>query len=257
MFIGFLDGATLLANLSPNFGKYELVGTAIVMGIVGVVYGVHHLAGSMTMQDGSSDSVEALLQGVLAAFALSSTTVLGAYFLWKAKGSWRDEQFEATVAIIISAGLVAGAIAFMYPMDTELLVKADLIFLSETTGDVWVIEAERKDKGWNLGVERDTVYLASATIIGLSTFGSLLAVRISGKPETLKHRKQAFGMISAGVGAVILLQFFIMYGACCSNFDAGHFFLLLLFTVAALVIVASGFARVIDSWFKDLSKLQR
>ena len=151
LFIGFLDGATLLVSLSPNFGKYELVGTAIVMGIVGVVYGINHLAGSMTMQDGSSDSVEALLQGVIAAFALSSTTVLGAYLLWKAKGSWQDGRFKAAVAIIIFAGLVASVAIFLYPVNAERPVETDLILRSETTGDVWVIEAERKDESWNFG----------------------------------------------------------------------------------------------------------
>ena len=256
LFIGFLDGATLLVSLSPNFGKYELVGTAIVMGIVGVVYGVNHLAGSMTTQDGSSDRVEAFLQGVIAVFALPSTTVLGAYLLQKAKGSWRDGWFKATVAIIISAGLVAGAITFMYPVDTERSVETDLILRSETTGDVWVIEAERKDESWNFGVDRDTVYLASATILALATFGSVLAVVVSGRPETHKPKRQGASMMFAGVGAVIILQFLIMYGACCSNFDAGYFFILLLFTATALAIVASGFALLLDSWFTSLSKTE-
>ena len=97
------------------------------MGIVGVAYAIYYLAGSMTMQDGSSDRVEALLQGVIAAFALSSTTVLGACFLRKVKSSWQDGRFKATVAIIIFAGLVAGFAIFMYPVNAERPVETDLI----------------------------------------------------------------------------------------------------------------------------------
>ena len=256
LFIGFLDGATLLVRLSPNFGKYELVGTAIVMCIVGVAYAIYHLAGSMTVQGDSPDRVEVLLQGVIAAFALSSTTVLGACFLRKVKGSWQDGRFKAAVAIIIFAGLVAGFAIFLYPVNAERPVETDLILRSETTGDVWVIEAERKDESWNFGVDRDTVYLASATILALATFGSLLAVVVSGRPETHKSKRQGVSMMFAGVGAVIILQFLIMYGACCSNFDAGYFFILLLFTVVALAIVASGFALLLDSWFTSPSKTE-
>ena len=107
-----------------------------------------------------------------------------------------------------------------------------------------------------LGVDRDTVYLASATILALATFGSVLAVVVSGRPEIHKPKGQGASMMFAGVGAVIILQFLIMYGACCSNFDAGYFFILLLFTAVALVIVVGGFARVIDSLLKDPSKPQ-
>ena len=218
-FIGFLDGATLLVSLFPNFGKYELVGTAIVMGIVGVVYGVHHLAFGMIMQDGSPGRAETLSLVVVTAFVLSYIAFRLGGGLRKAKGSWRGMSLKAAATTIL-AGLLLVAVAYPYPVDSERLPEVDVILRSETTGDVWVIEAEREDNDWEISVERDTVYLASATIVGLATFGSLLSVRVLGSPKTLKPRKRGFFIISIGVGMTIGFQSILMHKACCGSISA-------------------------------------
>ena len=131
------------------------------------------------------------------------------------------------------------------------LNRHSLVIRSETTGDIWVIEAERKDDDWGVGVKRDTVYLASATIVGLATFGSLVTIRVFGKPETRGRRKAGSIAMFAGAGIVISYQSFLMYIACCGSINVEYFTGLLMLTVAALISISIGFVLILDSWLKD------
>ena len=132
--------------------------------------------------------------------------------------------------------------------------RHSLVIGSETTGDVWVIEVERKDDNWKVDVERDTAYLASATIVALATFGSLVSIRVFGNPETLKSRTWGFGMIFGGVVAVIIFQSLLMYGACCGSISATGFSCFLLWTVAAIIAIVYGSILILDSGLNDPSK---
>ena len=73
----------------------------------------------------------------------------------------------------------------------------------------------------------DAIYLGGATIIGLATFGSALAIRIKiERTARGKSRQQArIGVLLGGALALIISQWVLMLGACCSDGDLGLFFL--------------------------------
>ena len=271
LFIGFLTGAMLLVDLPSNRGIRVLVEVGIIMGAASAVYAVHHLAYGMIMQGGPPGRAETLSLMVMTAFVLSYIAFHFGGGLQKEKGSWSGRLLKA-VATTVFAGLVLVAVAYPYPVDSERLPEVDVILRSETTDEVWVIEAEREDDDWEIGVERDTVYLASATIIALATFGSLVTIRVLGKPKIPKLRihkpkiskprihklrihkpkistlkNWGLGLTSGGSGSVILSQSFLMYGACCDNINMTMFIGFFVMTMVALLVVAFGFALIRDS----------
>ena len=249
-FIGHITGATSLIGLPSNPVIRVLAEASIIIGTAGAIYALYHLAFGMIMQGGSPGRAETLSLVVVTAFVLSYIAFRLGGGLRKAKGSWRGMSLKAAATTIL-AGLLLVAVAYPYPVDSERLPEVDVILRSETTGDIWVIEVEREDNNWEIGVERDTVYLASATIVGLATFGSLLSVRVLGSPKTLKPRKRGFFIISIGVGMTIGFQSILMHKACCGSISAVLFECLLFATVVALVLIACGFSLIRDSWFKD------
>ena len=117
----------------------------------------------------------------------------------------------------------------------------------EATEDIDVIETEWNDYKWEVGVERNTVYLASATIVAFTTFGSLVSVRVFGDPKTLKSRTLGFGMIFSGVLVVIVCQSALMHGACCSGISVTGFSCFFLWTVAAIMSIAYGSILILDA----------
>ena len=125
------------------------------------------------------------------------------------------------------------------------------VIMSEATGETWVIEAERVDDDWKIDVDRDTVYLASATIVGLATFGSLMTVRVFGKPKTSNTRAWGFSIMFAGMLFLIVFQSILMYVTCCSGADSVAFTILFSVTVMFLVFIAIGFFLIVGASFKD------
>ena len=249
-FIGHITGATSLIGLPSNPVIRVLVEIGIVMGVAGAIYALHYLAFGMIMQGDPPGRAATLSLVVVMALILSYIAFRLGGILRKAKGSWRGRSLKGAATTIL-AGLVLVAVAYPYPVDSERPSEVGLVLRSETTGDVWVIEAEKADDDWPVEVGRDTVYLASATIVGLATFGSLLSVRVLGSPKTLKPRKRGFFIISIGVGMTIGFQSILMHKACCGSISAVLFDCLFLATVVALVLIACGFSLIRDSWFKD------
>ena len=228
-----------------------LVEAGIIVYVAGAFYAVHYLAYGMTMQDGSFSRAEAISLVIMLVFVISYIAFHLGGRLWKAKGSWSGRPLKTATTTTIVVGLVLVAIAYLNPVDTERSPEVDLIIRSETTGDVWVIEAERKDDNWEVGVERDTVYLASATIIALATFGSMVTIRVLGKPQTRKFREQGIVMMSGGIGAAITVQSLLMYGACCGSMDKTLLSIFLVMATTTIIFVIIGFARILDSWLTD------
>ena len=241
----------LLVNLPSNPGKRVLVETGVVIGGgSGAVYAIHHLAYDMIMQDGPPDSV------MISSLVIAA--VFGAFYAVchfgiprKVKGISRNKSLIAATAITILAGLVLVAVAYPYPAALEQPSEDDLIFRLNTTEGVWVIEAKRADDHWPVEVERDTVYLASATIVSLATFGSLVTIRILGTSKTREARKWGAVVVFSGVGGVIFYQFFLMHVACCSTINASQFAGFLWLTAAVLMSIALGCGLIIDSGFRD------
>ena len=266
-FIGFLTGAIPLVGLPSNPGR-RVLEIGIITGVASAVCAFHYLIYSMIIQGDSPGRAETLSLVIAAVFFISYFAFRCGGALWKAKGSWHGKPlvarvlrkakgswhgkpFKAATVTTILAWLILVAVTYPYPADSERPTEVDFILRSETTGEVWVIEAERADDDWPVEVGRDTVYLASATIVGLATFGSLLSVRVLGSPKTLKPRKRGFFIISIGVGMTIGFQSILMHKACCGSISAVLFDCLFLATVVALVLIACGFSLIRDSWFKD------
>ena len=224
---------------------------SIIMGAAAVVYVIHHLAFGMIMQDGPPDRAETLSLWVVTVFAISYIAFRLGGVLLKAKGSGRDRSLKAAVATTVLAGLVLIAVAYPHSVDPEQPSEVNLILRSEIAGDIWVIETKKADDVWPVEVGRDTVYLASATIVGLATFGSLVTIRILGTPKTREARKWGAVMMFSGVVGVIGYQSFLMYIACCSSINASQFAGFLWLTVGVLVSIALGSGLIMDSWFKD------
>ena len=180
-----------------------LVEIGIVIGAAGAIYALHHVAFGMIMQGDPPGRAATLSLVVVMVFILSYIAFRLGGILRKAKGSWRGRSLKAAVTTIL-AGLVLVTVAYPYPVDSERPSEVDLVLRSETTGDIWVIEAERADYDWQVEVGRDTVYLASTTIVGLATFGSLVSVRIIGKPKT--HGYRTLGLVLMYIGALTVIS---------------------------------------------------
>ena len=274
-FIGSLAGAIPLVGLPSNPVIRVLVEAGIIMGAAGVIYALHYSIYGMIMQTNPPSGAEILPWVAMLVPIASYVTLRLAGILWKTQGRWSSKSSRITTfAIVLVVGLVLTIVAYPYPAEPDQSQvysssgnvleehtepnsaepsRHSLVIRSETTGDVWVIEAERKDDSWELDVKRDTMYLASATIIGLATFGSLVSVRVLGDPITLKLRTQGFFMMYIGVIVVIICQFFLMYGACCGNISMIGFIGYFGVTVAALLSITIGAAQILALWLKDSS----
>ena len=250
MFIGFLTGAIPLVGLPSNPGR-RVLEIGIITGVASAVCVFHYLIYSMIIQGDSPGRAETLSLVIAAVFFISYFAFRCGGALWKAKGSWHGKPFKAATVTTILAWLILVAVTYPYPVDSERPPEVDFILRSETTGEVWVIEVERKNDNWKIDVDRGTVYLASATIISLATFGSLVTVRVIGSPKTLKPRMRGFVTMFSGVLVVIIIQSILMYSACCGSMSTIGLGGLFFATVLALTSIIIGFAMIMESWFKE------
>ena len=268
----------LLVDLPSNPDKRMLVEVGIIVGIAVTIYAIHCLIYSIIVQTIPSSWVVILSLVTITMFVVSYVACRLTVGLGKTQGRWSNRSSKITAfTTVFMVGLVLVIAAYPYltePSQSQghssdgdvpeehvgsspaVQSRNSLVIRSETTGDVWVIEAERKDSGWEVGVGRDTAYLAAATIIGLVTFGSLVSIRAVGNPKTNEPRQQGFVMMCIGMTTVLGFQSIIMHSACCGSMNMKLFDAFFWATVVALVFTAFGFARVIDSWFKDPSKPQ-
>ncbi len=270
-FIGYITGAIPLVSLPPNPVIRVLVEAGIIMGAAGVIYTLHYSIYGMIMQTNPPGGAEILPWVAMLVPIASYVTLRLAGILWKTQGRWSSKPSRITTfTIVLVVGLVLTIVAYPYPADQSQVYSSSgnvseehtepnsaepsrhsLVIRSETTGDVWVIEAERKDDGWELDVKRDTVYLASATIVGFATFGSFVAVRVLGNPKTHGHRKLGSSMMFGGAAIVIIYHSFFMYIACCGSINAEQFTSLIWITITTLIAIASGSILILNSWLKD------
>ena len=228
-FIGFLAGAIPLVGLPSNPVIRVLVEIGIVMGVAGVIYALHYLIYGMIVQAYPPSSAEILTWMVMAMFVVSYAAFRLAGSLQKIQNRLSGKSSRITTfAVTFAAGLVLVIAAYLY---VEMSVQSTIF--------------------WDLEVKRDTVYLGSATIISLATFGSLVTVRVLGSPKTLEPRMLGFVTMFGGVIAVIIIQSIIMYGACCGSMSTIGFAGLFFATAVALASIIIGFAMILESWFKD------
>ena len=205
-----------------------------------VVYVVYNSVYGRIIQESPPDIVNTFSLAVATVLIVSYVAFRWGDVLWKAKGRWLGWPFKVAATTVL-AGLILIAVTYPYPVDSE---------------------RPQEDDGWEIDVKRNTVYLASATIIALATFGSLVTIRVLGNPKILKPkapnpkilkpkasklRNRGFVLISGGIGSVIISQSGLMYFACCGSMNGLLFSSFFLLTVAALLFVTVGFAMIRDS----------
>ena len=105
----------------------------------------------------------------------------------------------------------------------------------------------------------DAIYLGGATIIGLATFGSALAIRIKMERTARgKSRQQVrIGLLLGGALALIISQWVLMLGACCLEDDLDLFFYFHAMTLISAVLVIVSFGSLLDRMFSSSSKPQK
>ena len=266
-----------LVGLPSNPSKCRPDEVILILSVAVVIYVVHHLAYDIIMPANPPSWAEIPSWVVMMAFVVSYVAFHRAGGLRKTQGRL-GSRLGKIIAFVIAFAVILILAVIAYSCLAELdqfqgaspgvdasgeqteLNSAEpgqhsLVIRSETTGDVWVIEVERKDDNWKVDVERDTAYLASATIVALATFGSLVSIRVFGNPETLKSRTWGFGMVFGGVVAVIIFQSFLMYEACCGNINATGFSCFFLWTVVGLIAIAYGSILLRDSELNNPSKI--
>ena len=270
-FIGSPVGVVLLAGLSPNLGTRILAEIGIPAGAAGAIYVLHHSIYKTIVQASPPGETQMLSLVAVAMFVAAYAAFRLAVGLRNARGGWGGRSWKAAAAATMAfAVVVAFAAAYPYVAEIDRSQEAglgapvkhaesnpaepgpsNLVIRSETTGEIWVIEAERVDDSWVANVDRDTVYLASATIVGLATFGSLVTIRALGKPKTRRARKWGSVLMFGGAISVVIYQSSLMYGACCGSVNAIQFTGSVLLTVGAMITISLGFVLVMDAWLKD------
>lgn len=98
-----------------------------------------------------------------------------------------------------------------------------------------------------VNVDADTIYVSSATLIGLATFGSVLGIKLVKGLKAQKRNYMGIGIISVSVMMVIILQWFIMLQACCMDFDSLSFVIWQVGTLGYLMGIIAGFAFILES----------
>lgn len=109
--------------------------------------------------------------------------------------------------------------------------------------------AEKWEPEWAPYVEREFVFTAGATLMGLVAFGALLNVwnRQDGKLP----RKRELGVLFGGAAFTALASFFLMYAACCYAGTVELIIGLMSAIFAGVLLVLLGNARIVDRMFKQ------
>ena len=203
-FIGLLTGAMSLVGLPSNPRLFTLVEVGIIIISTITIYPLYSFIDGIVVQDIPSSWVNSLSLVTITMFLVSYLVFRLPGDPWKTQG-YRDKiqkrkmpgrsaegktqkhwgsksGYITAFATVLMVGLVMTIAAHPHLMEPDVSQehvepnsaeqsRNGLVIRFETTEDIWVIETERKDDGWEVGVERDTVYLAAATIIGLVSFG--------------------------------------------------------------------------------------
>ena len=94
-----------------------------------------------------------------------------------------------------------------------LLAALPIFFVSgATTSDAQDIETHSDQLERTNTLSRDAVFMGSATLLGLATFGSLLSLMVGSKHT---QNKNLIRFVFVGLAMVIALSTMLMFFACC------------------------------------------
>ena len=102
-----------------------------------------------------------------------------------------------------------------------------------------------------------SIQQTSATILALTSLGSVLSVRISKDLKTADTQEKGLVPVFAGIIVIITLHTYTIFAACCStitNFDYG---LILGGTIASFFTMMIGYATMIDAQLNETRRITK
>ena len=98
------------------------------------------------------------------------------------------------------------------------------------------------------------ILAASATILALTSFGSILGVRISKDRVTVQTQAKGFIFILGGAVAITITQALIMGATCCNELHSVAYLTLLAVTALYLICMIVGYAIVIRAYIDETQR---
>ena len=97
------------------------------------------------------------------------------------------------------------------------------------------------------------IHAASATILALTVFGSVLSVRIAAVPDRVQVQTRAIAAIFAGVIAITAIHVTIMISTCCTiwAFTQSAYACGLVLTMLFMFLLLAGFGALIGAQLKE------
>ena len=89
------------------------------------------------------------------------------------------------------------------------------------------------------------VYEATATILALVSFGSVLGVRLSTNKDTAGRQLGGLILVSGGSLLVIIIQVLVMGGLCCGSLPTSQYLAYIVLTGLALMAIVGGYATIV------------
>lgn len=98
-------------------------------------------------------------------------------------------------------------------------------------------------------IERHYIHTASATILALTVFGSVLSVRIVADPNNVKAQTKGILAIFAGVIAIVAIHVHIMISTCCVSWTLTQsaYACLLVLTMLLMFLLLLGFGALVSA----------
>ena len=134
----------------------------------------------------------------------------------------------------------------MFPIIFFLIIMIGLVFFADKLAPPTEDMEDMEDMPY---IDRETIYAASATLMGFATFGSILGMRLSGSVAEVHRFVGAITMICGMVG-VIFTQAQIMYRACCDVLSNDIMGLFIAGTAGTLTTIVVGFAIIVEGQIK-------
>lgn len=100
-------------------------------------------------------------------------------------------------------------------------------------------------------IDADTVYIASATILALTSFGSIVGVRISSERETARVQAGGITLMLGSVMAIVFVQVWVMITACCGELAQSGYKCAMMGTAVLLICVLLGHAAVVGAQIEE------
>ena len=121
--------------------------------------------------------------------------------------------------------------------------------LGSPTSDIQDAENQSDQSDRVNPLSRDATFMGSATILGMSTFGTLLTLMMG---PTHKYGTKTTAAIFAMLGTIIILSTSLMFYACClKNFDPSALGLFILMIGGGAFTIITAFAYIYEKRFKD------